>query len=253
MMSQLHLSDEILMAFADGELEELTTAAVAKAMAEDSSLAKRIMEFQQSRRLTRSAFSTALMLDVPLELRAAISAQIKAYETTGSTKSRPSFKPPWNEWLRRMSPFMQMALTASIVALSLALSYFAGWQSRSGRADGLLAQLESPLVHRELSRSVSGKDVELPFGRLRMISTYRLASGSLCREFRLQSPAETAEAVACHNGVWNATFALAGPVHNAEYTPSGGGDLIAAYLQNIGAGQPLVDEAEVKALAEATR
>jgi hypothetical protein len=34
LMSQLHLTDEILMAFADGELDEAVASAVAKAMAE---------------------------------------------------------------------------------------------------------------------------------------------------------------------------------------------------------------------------
>jgi hypothetical protein len=147
---------------------------------------------------------------------------------------------------------MQMALAASIAAIALALGYFMGWQGKP-RPDGLIAQLESPFVRHELNRSASGKDVELPFGRLRVISTYRLPNGSLCREFRLQSSTESAEAVACRNGEWNATFALASTVNNAEYTPSGGGDPVAAYLQSIGAGQPLVDEAEARALAETAR
>jgi hypothetical protein len=251
-MSQLHLSDEILMAFADGELEEPTAAAVAKAMAEDATVAKRIMDFQQSRRLTRSAFSTALMPDVSPELRAAVLAQVKSYEAASESKAAPDIKPPQNEWLGRQRPFMQMALAASIAAIALALGYFVGWQGRPA-PDGLIAQLESPLIHHELNGSASGKDVELPFGRLRVISTYRLANGSLCREFRLQSSTERAEAVACRNGEWNATFALASAVNNAEYTPSGGGDPVVAYLQSIGAGQPLVDEAEAKALAETAR
>jgi hypothetical protein len=37
------------------------------------------------------------------------------------------------------------------------------------------------------------------------------------------------------------------------YTPSSGGDLIAAYLQNAGAGEPLVDAAEAKALTALSR
>ena len=36
-MSELHLSNEVLMAFADGELDEPIAAAVAKAMADDES------------------------------------------------------------------------------------------------------------------------------------------------------------------------------------------------------------------------
>lgn len=251
-MSQLHLSDEILMAFADGELEEPTAAAVARAMAEDPTVAKRIMDFQQSRRLTRSAFSTALMPDVPPELQAAVLAQVASYEADGDSKPGSDIKPPQDAWIRRKRPFMQVALAASLAAIALALGYFVGWQAEPGTG-GLIAQLESPLVHHELNSSASGKDVELPFGRMRVISTYRLANGSLCREFQLRSLTEAAEAVACRNSHWNATFALASPISDAGYTPSGGGDPMAAYLQGIGAGQPLVDEAEARALAEAGR
>ena len=251
-MSRLHLSDEILMAFADGELEEPTAAAVAKAMAEDPIVAKRIMDFQQSRRLTRSALSVALMPDVPPELRAAVSAQVEAYEDANRLDAEPALKAPRHERLVRKGSFMPMALAASIAAVALALGYFAGWQGRPG-TDGLMGQLESPLVHRELSRIASGKDVELPFGRLRVISTYRLANGSLCREFRLQSSTAAAEAVACRNGEWNATIALAKAINDAEFTPSGGGEPMATYLESIGADRPLVDEAEARALAEAHR
>ena len=251
-MSQLHLSDEILMAFADGELEEPSAAAVAKAMAEDPAVAKRIMDFQQSRRLTRSAFSAVLMPDVPPQLRAAVSAQVKAYEPTGRTSADPDSKPPRSERLTRRPEFVQWALAASIAAIGLALGYVAGsWGAPE--AGGLMAQLESPVVHRELSRTPSGDDVELPVGRLRVISTYRLADGSLCREFRLQSSGQTAEAVACRNGGWSTTFAMAGAANDTTYTPSGGGDPMAAYLQDINAGEPLVGETEARALAGAAR
>ena len=40
------------------------------------------------------------------------------------------------------------------------------------------------------------REVKLPMGRLRVISTYKLADGTLCREFRLQSASGAADAVA---------------------------------------------------------
>ena len=55
----------------------------------------------------------------------------------------------------------------------------------SQRTDNLMARLEDPTTHRELSRMASGDEVDLPFGRLRVISSYRLGNGALCREFRL--------------------------------------------------------------------
>jgi len=250
-MSQLHLSDEILMAFADGELEEPTAAAIAKAMAEDPAVAKRVMDFQQSRRLTRSALSAALP-DVPPELQAAVSAQIMAYEASDEGKVRPTDTPSSSFGGIRRRPILKMALAASIVMGALGLGYFVG-RHDSPEANRLLAQLNNPDIYRELNTLASGQDVELPFGRLRVISTYRVANGSLCREFRLQSRTETAEAVACRNGEWSVNFALAGPAKASAYVPSGESDLVATYLQSMGASGPLVDEAEVRALSEFTR
>ena len=251
-MSQLHLSDEILMAFADGEVDEPMAAAVAKAMAEDPGIAKRVVDFQQSRRLTRSAFSSSLAPDVPPALHAAVLAQIRAHEAGDAPMVMPIADEKKSVQPRQKYSFAAMALAASLATLAVALGYFTGRQA-GGATGGLIAQLDDPLIHRELSRAESGREVQLPMGRLRVISTYRLANGSLCREFKLQSEAEAANAVACRTDDWNLTFALASPADNTAYTPSSGSDPMAAYLQAVDAGDPLVDGAEAKALAEAGR
>jgi anti-sigma factor RsiW len=255
-MSQLHLSDEILMAFADGELDEPVAAAVAKAMAEDPGLARRVVDFQQSRRLTRSAFSSTLAPDVPPALYAAVSAQVKAFEAGNAvddTVTEFKLRTPAAARSGRTYPsFMKMALAASVAALAVAAGYFAGQREASG-SNGLIAQLESPSVRHALSTAASGQDVELPTGRLRVISSYRLANGSLCREFKLQGAAGAANAIACRRGEWNVDFAAAKPAGSADYIPSDGADPVSAYLQSVNAGDPLVGAAEAQALTEAAR
>jgi hypothetical protein len=246
-MSELHLTDEILMAFADGELDEPVAAAVARVMAQDQAVARKIVEFQQSRRVTRSVFASNLAPDVPSELRAVIAAQIEAYETASAAGKRREPAEARRIWPSRLHP-MKMALAASLAAVAVASGYFIGRQSQPEA--GRLAHLEDPLVLRELSRLESGHEVELPAGRLRVVSTYRLPNASLCREFRLQSTSATAGAVACRTDEWKITFALAEPAKSAEYVPSSGGDLLDAYLGNLGAGNPLDGETEAKALAE---
>lgn len=256
-MSELHLTDEILMAFADRELDGPVAAAVARVMAQDPAVARRIVEFQQSRRLTRSVFASNLNPDVPSELRAAISAQIAAHEAASTAGEKPASieaKPVLVETrsprLSRPNP-LKMALAASLAALAVASGYFAGRQSQP--EPGRLAQLEDPLVLRELSRLESGREAEISVGRLRVISTYRLPDASLCREFKLQSASIATDAVACRTDEWKVTLALAAPAKGAEYVPSSGGDLVDAYLGNLGAGSPLEGEAEAKALAELAR
>jgi hypothetical protein len=249
-MSELHLTDEILMAFADGELDEPVAAAVARVMAQDPAVARKIVEFQQSRRLTRSVFASNLIPDVPSELRANISAQIEAYEMASAAGSRPEPAEIKRIWPSRLHP-MKMALAASLAAVAVASGYFIGRQSQPEA--GRLAHLEDPAVLKELSRLESGREVELLVGRLRVVSTYRLPNESLCREFRLQSTSTAAGAVACRTDEWKVTLALAEPAKGAEYVPSSGGDLVDSYLGSLGAGNPLEAEAETRALAEFRR
>jgi hypothetical protein len=253
-MSQLHLGDEILMAFADGELDEPMANAVEQAMLADPSVARRITDFMRSRRLTRSAFFIGGSLDVPGDLRAAVLVQIDAVEAVGSQSAKPV--PLQNPPAARSSIWssLKWPLAASFAALTIALaSYFAGQQqARPAHPTGLIAQLGDSPVQEALSTVPSGQDVTLPVGRMRVISTYRLATGSICREFRLQATSGAATAVACRDDAWNVTFALAN-AESSAYTPSGGGDLVASYLEDLGAGAPLSDAAEVGALAGGSR
>lgn len=254
-MSQLHLSDEILMAFADGELDESVAAAVEQAMLRDPTITRRVAGFLRSRRLTRSAFASQRCPDVPPELHAAVLKQIKAFEKAdgGRTEPAPQLERRILQGERWFS--VKGVLAASLATLAVATgSYFAGRQTSPPlRSTSLVAQLEDAPVRAALSTVASGHDVALPLGQVRVVSTYRTATGSLCREFRVQASSGTTVAVACRDGDWNITFALAGGRGNAAYIPSSGADLVTSYLQEIGAGEPLVDAAETAALGQSSR
>ena len=253
-MSHLHLSDEILMAFADGELDEPVAKAVEQAMLSDPDITKRIAGFLRSRSLARSALLRE-PVGVPPELYAAVQARISAFEAASGRPAEPEAPEEQGVSKAGTCRARRLALAASIVvALAGTLGYFAGRQGLLlPHASGPIALLEDPLVDRALSRNASGQEEGLPFGRMRVISTFRLANGSLCREFRLQASAGAADAVACRTDGWAVTFAVASAAADAAYTPSDGSDLIATYLRNAGAGAPLVDAAEIRALAEDTR
>lgn len=253
-MAQLHLSDEILMAFADGELDEPVATTVEQAMASDPAIAKRVAGFLRSRRLVRLAFPADTVPDVPPELRAAVQAQIDRFERRVDAEATPEFRVIPTVSSTGRWP-LGTALAASVAALAIATAgYLVGRQSLppSQNAAGLMANLD-PQVSSVLSGSRSGQEQDLPFGRMRVISTFRMANGSLCREFKLQAPSGTSDAVACRNGGWTLTFAVASAPTNGAYVPSGGEGLVENYLQATGAGEPLLDAAEIKALSEAGR
>jgi hypothetical protein len=250
-MAQVHFSDEVLMAFADGELDETVAASVEQAMEKDPAIAQRIAGFLRSRRIIRSAFQEEALPDVPPELKAAVLAQIERFEAPHQPQTSPQAP------AMRQAPLMGkwrigFAMAASIAALAVAaLAYMAGREGVSSSTPGPIAHLSDPEISRVLSESASGQERTLPFGRMRVISTFRAANGSLCREFRLQVSAGSSDAVACNTNGWTVTFALASAADQQGYVPSDGSDLMTSYLKSTGAGEPLVDVAEAQALSEA--
>ncbi|MET0529898.1 MAG: hypothetical protein ABW003_16460 [Microvirga sp.] len=250
-MAQFHFNDEILMAFADGELDETVAASVEQAMAKDPAIAQRIAGFLRSRRMIRLAYPEEALPDVPPELKAAVLAQIERFEAPlqpqapleASVSRRASARGHWS---------IGFAMAAGVAALAfVAIGYMAGRQGASSQSPGPIAQLSDPEISRVLSESASGQEQALPFGRMRVISTFRVANGSLCREFRLQVSAGSSDAIACHADGWTVTFAVASAAAQEGYVPSDGSDLMASYLKSAGAGEPLLDAAEAQALNKA--
>jgi len=253
-MAQFHLSDEILVAFADRELEEPVATMVDTAMASDPAIAKRVAEFLRSRRLARSAFPDETMTDVSPELRAAVQAQIDQLEPPSRPEVPLRFRSKVGVPFAGKWP-LGMALAAGVAGLTIAAAgYLVGRQNSTlSQAAGSVALLADPQVGRVLGEGRSGEEQDLPFGRIRVVSTFRMADGALCREFKLQAPSGAWAAVACRNGNWRITFAVAEATTAGAYIPSGGGDLMDTYLQNAGAGEPLLDAAEIEALRKTGR
>lgn len=255
-MAQLHFSDEILMAFADGELDDQVAAAVEKAMASDLNIAKRVAGFLRSRHLIRSAFSSQTEADVPSELLAAVQAQIDRFErnaaqpiTVGREQAQTlQSAPAAGRWT------LGTALAAGLAAIAIATGgYLVGRQGVQPSSSGPIAQLVTPEIGRALSEIPSGQDHALSVGRMRVISTFRMPDGSLCREFRLQAPTGDSNAVACRDRDWVITFAVTSAEAKGSYVPSGGADLTTSYLQNAGAGEPILGSDEIAALRETRR
>lgn len=250
-MAQLHFSDEILMAFADGELDDQVASTVEEAMSRDLVITRRVAAFLRSRHLARSAFPRASASDVPPALLATVQAQIARFEGHASqpaTSERAHASRRIASVDRR--PF-GWALAASFAAIAIATGgYWFGHQAATPSPIGPIAQLATPEVSRALNDAPSGQDHDLSFGRMRVISTFRTADGSLCREFKIQAASGTSDAVACRGHDWVVTFAFASDATSGAYVPSDGADLMTRYLQDVGAGEPLLGSEEAKALSD---
>lgn len=98
----MSFSEEILMAYADGELDEATRRAVEQAMRHDPSLAARVRRHQALRRDVYGAYAPALEEVVPQRLHAAVRSPKVVHLDSIRAARLPPPPPPrrwsWPEW-----------------------------------------------------------------------------------------------------------------------------------------------------------
>lgn len=269
-MSDTVFSDEILMAFADGELDEATTRRVEAALETDDALMTRIAMFME----TRAAASEALkpMLDEPVpdeltrKVRAMTSAAAAASETKPVTETPAAagdnvvaFRRPAEQAAapQRGDSGLSKSMMAMAASLMIVVGGAGGYLLRGAGPEGAgglqIAGAVDPRLSGILDRAASGDEIALDggAGTLRMVSAFELGGGQLCREYELAQPGQPGlVSVACRkDATWQTRLAVVRPEAGDGYAPASSLETIDAYLASIGAGQPLDAEAEKKALA----
>lgn len=185
------VTDEMLMALVDHELDPETALDVARAAQADPQLAQRLDAFVRTRQLAKQSLADVLEEAVPQRLLAA--ARLPA----------PSnFSSRWGTWIPAVS-----ALAAGLAGLLLVYGIF---RAQVSTPHGFLDPGELALV---LDRQKSGTRTSLADGgTLEPTATYRTADG-FCRTFRLASAREAAAAwagIACRReGTWQIEMVVA--------------------------------------------
>lgn len=233
---QMQITDETLMALADGELSSDVAERVMAAVEADSELQARLRRFTETRRLLREEAARPQ----PSPRDAALIAQITAATQTKpapTEEQRGSVPANLN---RRPLAALAAAMTAAVIGL--------GWWWGYGGPESSLPEAQLAA----LDGLMSGESSDLPDGQdLTMIASYRTGTGELCREFETHSGTEMTVVVACREGEgWSRRFAT--DIEAAEgYVPASG-DLeeLDKFLAETEAGTPLTPAEEATALAE---
>lgn len=227
------VTDEMLMAFVDGETDETTRAAIERALAADAALTARARMFRGSRTLLREAFGDARREEVPPAL---IEAVLGRRDNVVPLRSR----------IRARFALPLAASLAFVFGLSGYLAGYLTGQAGSGTADPLgrvaIAQALATTKSGE-SRpvAVSGEEA-----RLHTLATYRI-EGGLCRRFDLSGADIALSGVGCDRGAgWNLDLTVARPGGDGFYAPASEAGLhsIDAYLDALEASAPLSGEEE---------
>lgn len=265
-MSETEFSDEILMAFADGELDDETTRRVEAALETDDELMARVAMFMETRAAASEALKPALDEPVPDELVRkvrAMAAGVAVADATQPTSETPqavrenvvAFRPRTDHptVARGPSKFL-LALAASLLVVVGAGGGYLLGQSGPGAAGPVqIAGGVDPRLSAILNEAASGAEVAIGegAGTVRLVSAFQADGGELCREFELSQPGEPGlVSVACRQAdAWQTRLAVVRPETAGGYTPASSLETVDAYLTSIGAGQPLDADAEKRALA----
>ncbi|MGK9168139.1 hypothetical protein KXR53_17650 [Inquilinus limosus] len=258
-MTARAFDDQTLMAFADGELDDETAAAVEKAIETDDELAGRVALFLETRGRAKEALAPLLEEPVP----EALSRSVRRMADEARSRGAPS---DGGEVVRvlpatgRRAPSLRhrpwaMPLAASFAAIVFGLGGYLVGIGVQGTPQGLeMAGLSSPAISEALGRVASGETAVLAGSndRLRAIASFRDAGGALCREFEVDTAGgATVISVACRsNDAWSVRFAVAAPAGEGGYAPASSTEALDAYLAAIGAHEPLSREDEAKALGQ---
>jgi hypothetical protein len=203
--------DEILMAFADGELDEVRRAEIAAAVAKDPELARRVERHRTLRAQVASAFAPVLDRTIPDPLRdlargPATNAVSDAGNVVPFPKRATATPPrPWRarEWFA--------------VAASLVLGLFVSWQVFSPAGSGLIESADGSLVARgDLARALDGQlAADNDTGDVVLGVSFKAKDGGYCRQFALRE-AQTA-GLACRVGdSWRIPVAAAAEIPEGQ-------------------------------------
>jgi hypothetical protein len=245
------ISDETLMAYADGELDAAARAAVESAMRSDPQIEKRVAQHQALRLKVQAAYSTELSEAIPERLlRAArgvpsrqggnvVNLQEARAAMERSTPRAALRRPPWQS---------AGALAASLI-VGVAVGFFMWGRGQSplalGPGGALVAR--GTLAQALSTQLASGQSSS---SSVRVEVSFLAKSGEYCRTFSLSGEASPSGLACRHGDEWQVQTLARGTAAggDSEYRTAGSG-LPASILKSVEgqiAGEPL-DQAGEKA------
>jgi hypothetical protein len=245
------ISDEQLMAYVDGELDDQQRSAVDSALARDASLAARLEQHRSLRGRLQAAHEPMLAEPVPSRLLALLQGEAPA---GGGAQPLP-FKPRAAVATPRDSPAthrwpLWSALAASVLVgvVAGALALYGSNQPRLELVAGAMVA-RGPLAEALNTQLAATQDSKAP---VRLNLSYRNRAGAYCRVFSTRSESGLS-GVACRRGSdWQLQVLAASPGERgaaSAYRQAGSNisGAVLALVQSQMSGDPLDSEAEARA------
>jgi hypothetical protein len=254
----MNISDETLMAFADGELDATESAAVEKAMRENPDIEKRVARHRALKDRVRLAYSAELMEPVPERLLAAARrgpgkvvdlGEARASHARQATASALAARAARVAAARRR--WQPLGTVAAGVLLGLGLGYGI-WQQNNGllTRDSTGVWVARGDLDAALSHQLAAEQTAT--SKIRMGVSYLTKAGEYCRTFQL-SGTSVPSGIACRGAKeWRIELLAQSAAGAAEYRTAGS-DMPPLLLKSIETeikGEPLDQAGEATARAQ---
>lgn len=232
-MMQDQVTDEMLMAFVDGELEAAETSRIEALLEVDAALALRAERLLETRNLVREAFATDREETVPAQLVAA------ALGTKQDFGQAPRAR------------LGQWAMAASVAFVAGLAGFVANGLVADHRSPpSLIATATSADLLARLATTPLGLEVRLEIAdnslSAEVVGSFPVEQG-YCRLFTLGGQEGQVRALACGSDAeWSVPVAVL--ESSSGFQPASGAEAIDVYLDSAGAGAALDGAAEAEAI-----
>jgi hypothetical protein len=254
------ITDETLMALADGQLEPAEAARVRDSLRRDLQLAARFASFAETRALLSEESRTAADAMPGHLVRTA--RRLGDALTKADREAEPnvvSLDAAATRGTRRPDRFWAMALAASIALIAGGVIGFAlrGLQQPD---DKLASNIQtdsiavSPPVSELLFQLASGESAQIRSGSeaattdVTIVSTHQMDDGSICREFTTATTGTQQTRVAClRDRAWRVHLVV--NASGGAFSTASGVETADHFLETFGSKEVLTGDAERRALA----
>lgn len=224
------IDDDLLMAFLDGELDEVSRARVERAIAEDPALRARLEQQQRLRARLAAHFGPAAEEEVPERFRAMLETNVVPLRAPAPRPARPLWQ------------------TVTALAATLLLGLMVGRTLLAPAAGPFAVEGGTMVARGELAEALDTQLASAPpqDAATRIGVTFRNNEGRACRTF----DSLTAAGIACRKEAeWQVMLTVPGTgTQNGDFRQAAsGGLLVQQTAQEMMAGEPYDDSAERRA------
>ena len=263
------LNEEMLMAYADGELDPQVMAQVKAALDDDPTAQEKVRRYQRSTQLLQQAYDAPMHEELPERLLRAAGVETSREKAPDDADDKVVSIAAWTA--QRMGPSLRGAALPLAASLALVIGTAVGYKVHpSPESTPMTAALTGQIdpanqLHQVLETARSGASAVWTQGETegRAVAqlTFKAEDGRFCRQYQVSfSGPERTQAtsgVACRqdDGGWRSEIAVSAPVQSGEggsdayVAATGGGDkALDAFLDRVMAEPALGNEEEAQAI-----